>query len=293
LNADVVKSMVDNAVKDFTEKGSVAEAYESLFPRIEDKYPKIAIKINCLAGKGLCTHPEVIEAITKGLGKMFDSKYPLHNITVFDDRRETHLTAAGFPLKSNTGDYNIVTVYGEKNTDGENNWGEEVLICNTSQRFCRIVEEADYIINVPVLKDHSNAGITFALKNFFGIISDPVSMHSDMCDPYISEVYKHMEKKVKLIIGDAILGAFKGGPSTSASFDPKKILVCNDPVAIDMRALRLINNERQSQSKPLYEIKTKGDEQFPDHTDARHIITSSMSKYDLGTTNYKIVEVAL
>ena len=293
LNADIIQSMVNSAVKAFTEKQSVAEAYELLFPRIKDKYPKIAIKINCLAGNGLCTHPEVVEAIIKGLGQMFNSTYPLHNITVFDDRKESHLKAAGFLLKSSTDDYRITTVYGETNTHGESNWGEEVLIYNTSQRFCKIVEETDYIINVPVLKDHSSAGITFALKNFFGIISDPISMHHPMCDPYVSEVYKIVEKKVKLIIGDAILGAFKGGPSTNASFDPKKILAGNDPVAMDMRALRLINNERQSQSKPLFEIKTKADAQFPSRTDARHIITSSMSKYDLGTTNYKTVEVAI
>lgn len=281
LNPDEIKRMVHAGVKSLTGINDVGEAYKSLFSGITLS-SIIAIKINCLAAPGLCTHPQVVEAIIDGLKQMSinNSPFPLHNIIVFDDREESKLKSAGFALKDNPGDYRVLTTI--------NSWSTTIsTIGDSQQRFSTVAEEADYIINVPVLKDHSNAGITFSLKNFFGIIDKPQNMHTAMCDPYIASVYKIVSSKVALIVGDAVFGAHKGGPYTSATFVPKTILIAKDPVAIDKCALDMINNERKKSSNtPVISLKPD-----PTQPDARHITTAGALKYNLGRLNYKIIDV--
>lgn len=296
INTDVVKTMLHAAVKALNSEADVGKAYEALFPEL-DLTTKIAIKINSLAGNGLCTHPEVAETIIDGLSQMKNSTFPLSNITVFDDRMESLMNNAGFPLKNDPNDYKVLSTFGETNKFGEKNWGEASHdVSGIAQRLSKIVEDADYIINVPVLKDHSNAGITFTLKNFYGIVNNPSDMHSDSsqasktwCDPYIAGVYKLVADKVNLIVGDAIFGAHKGGPSTAPTFILNSLLVSTDPVAMDMYALKLINDERIK--KNMYEITTEPDVAYPNRADARHIITAGSQTYKLGIINKEIVEV--
>ncbi len=290
LNSDVIKTMVQGVIMAMTGKATIAEALESLFPDLTVE-KTVAIKINCLANSGLCTHPEVVNAIIDGLSQMLNGTFPLDNITVFDDRMSSFLKNSGFPLKNNPGDYKIITLFGDDNV-----WASPVTVHNSSQRFAKIVEEVDYIINVPVLKNHSNAGITFALKNFFGIIDNPETMHKDSestketwCDPYIAEVYKRVADKVSFVIGDAIFGASKGGPSTQANFAPYTILAATDPVTMDIHALDLINAERQN--KGLGIIPLEPDPVNAGPVDARHIVTAGSDEFQLGKFNKEVIEV--
>jgi len=289
INPDIVKTMVHAGVMALTGKSTVAEAYESLFPSLSTA-TKIGIKINCLAGSGLCTHPAVVAALVDGLSQMLNATFPHYNIIVFDDRMESLMKSAGFPLKNNPGDYRVVSSFFKT----PENWGQTYLISGSSQRISRVVEDVDHIINVPVLKDHSNAGITFALKNFYGIVDNPGEMHDQKpqktwCDPYVAGVYKLAAAKTKMIVGDALFGAHKGGPSTAATFTPKTILIGADPVAMDMYALKMINDERTA--KGMYEITTEPDPANPTRADARHILTASSGSYELGTINKEIIEV--
>ena len=228
---------------------------------------------------------------------MLNASYPVSNITVFDDRMESLMNNAGFPLKNDPEDYKVLSTFGETSKFGDKNWGDSFhVISGINQRLSKIVEETDYIINVPVLKDHSNAGITFALKNSYGIVDSPGDMHSDpsqssntWCDPFVAGVYTLAAEKIKLIVGDAIFAAHKGGPSTAPTFILNTILIATDPVAMDMYALKLINDERIR--KNMYEITTEPDAAFPNRADARHIITAGSQEYKLGIINKEIVEV--
>ena len=282
INQNTITQMCHAGVKTLTGFENTVLAYESLFPKLTDK-TIIAIKINCLAGSKLSTHPEVVEAIIDGLKQMQGGTFPIYNIIVFDDRSKNHMNNAGFILKNTPGDYRVVTT--------KDSWSHtEHIISGTKQHFSTIVEQADYIINVPVLKDHINAGVTFALKNFFGIIDKPGNMHGNMCDPYISEVYKIVASKVSVIIGDAVFGAHNGGPDASPTFNPNSLIIGTDPVATDKHALSLINQVRLK-FKSLYEISTKFDPDNPKRKDARHLITSD--NIGLGTINKKIIEISL
>ncbi len=297
LDATVIKTMLNSGILALTGKNTIAEAYNFLFPNI-DSTTKIGIKINTLAGflnGGLCTHPKVVEAIVDGLKQ---TSIAVNNIIVFDDRTENIMKGGNYTLQNAPDDYQILSTYGETDKFGNKNWSTTTTSITTSvnQRFSKIVEDVKYIINVPVLKNHSSAGITFALKNFFGIIDNPGNMHTDSnnpnktwCDPYVAKVYEQVADKVKLIVGDAILGAEAGGPSTQPRFKLNTLLLGEDPVAMDMYALDLINAEREKNSQ--YLISTSQNSNYPTRADARHIVTAESTS--LGYLNKKVIEVSL
>jgi uncharacterized protein (DUF362 family) len=265
LNTSVIQTMLEDAVKELTVQTDVGKAYESLFPGI-DATKTIAVKVNTLAGSKLSTHPQVVEALIRGLSLMLGGTFPLYNIIVFDDRFEGKMTAAGFTLQDGPNTYRCVST--------KDNWSAAVhSIGGTSQRLSKIADEADYIINVPVLKDHSEAGITFSLKNFYGIISAPGDMHGNQCDPMIAEVYSLVRNKVKLIVGDAIFGAHRGGPDANPTFIANTLLVGKDPVAMDLQALAMINTERQKNNMSVISAGADGE--------ARHIYTAGQPPYSL------------
>ena len=119
--------------------------------------------------------------------------------------------------------------------------------------------------------------------------TDPSQTSKTWCDPYIAGVYNLVAEKVKLIVGDAIFAAHKGGPSTAPTFILNSLFISTDPVAMDMYALKLINDERSNYTN-LYEITTELDPANPNRADARHIITAG-SEYKLGIINKEIIEV--
>jgi uncharacterized protein (DUF362 family) len=297
LDAKVIKTMINAGLLALTGESTIAKAYDYLFPNINST-TKIGIKINTLAGfltGGLCTHPEVVDAVVDGLKQ---TSIAVNNIIVFDDRKESIMNGGNFILRNNPDDYRILSTYDERDGFGNINWSTtNTSLSGVNQRFCRIVEDVDYIINMPVLKNHSSAGITFALKNFFGIIDNPEDFHppnqnpNTYCDPYIAQVYNEVADKVKLIVGDAIFGAHVGGPSTTPRFKLNTILLGVDPVAMDMYALDLINAEREKDER--YIIATSPDTNFPNRADARHIVTADSSDYDLGSQNKEVIEVSI
>ena len=72
--------------------------------------------------------------------------------------------------------------------------------------FSRIVaEQVDALICVPVLKDHSLAGVSLGMKNYYGAIHNPNKYHDDHCDPFIVDVVSHrfIRSKWRLTVCDA------------------------------------------------------------------------------------------
>lgn len=124
-----------------------------------------------------------------------------------------------------------------------------------SQKIADVLVNATYLINIPIMKNHSCAGITLAFKNHFGTISNPGGVHShvffnDGCgggfysnySPLV-DIYKNsnIRNKTILTVGDGIfgcLGSEDGYPSFwintfgQGEF-PKSLFFSRDPVAID------------------------------------------------------------
>jgi len=297
----VVKSMVHAAVMKMTNQATVPAAWESLFPTLSAS-TLIGIKINTLGMGNVSTKPQVVDAIVDGLTQMQGGTFPAYNIVVFDDRgKDSHMKPAGYILRNDPGTYRITSTNYNTTLDpgapmtvqqaDADLWGTTFSVATVDQRLSKLVEALDYIINVPILKDHIQAGITFSMKNLYGLIDGPSRLHDNMCNPFIPALYNtetngtKLRDKIRLTVGDALIGCCTGGPAGSPNIKPCTIIVGTDPVALDKWALDTINSYRPAKMQiPLTQIPNVVQ-------DARHVFVASQPPYSLGSTNYAVTEV--
>ena len=115
-----------------------------------------------------------------------------------------------------------------------------------SIRVNDVLINADYLINIPVMKHHDGAGVSLGFKNHFGTIDHPSDLH-----PYIGrsasatydaqvDVFNnpHIRFKTILTLGDGLFSALMNydPPSLWSTFGnqvPKSLFFSVDPVAID------------------------------------------------------------
>jgi len=97
-----------------------------------------------------------------------------------------------------------------------------------------LILESDVFINVPILKNHSGAGMTCAMKNFMGIVWDRGEFHLKGLDACIADAC--LIRRPALNVVDAHKVMMSGGPRGYAGsrFDEQKMLMLShDIVAID------------------------------------------------------------
>lgn len=288
----------------------IGEAWQSFFPSLSPA-TLIGIKINTLSGSQMSTKPAVVDAIVNGLKQMQvgSDTFPEYNIIVFDDRIwNDQMIRAGFTVRNVSGMYRIVSTGTNTSLDPSVPdvskpqlaplWGDPVSIAGVSQKFSKIVEALDYIINVPVLKDHVQAGITFSMKNLYGLVNAPGNMHASMCSPFIPALYSAsttvngvpvpIKSKIRVIVGDALAGVYYYGPYNGSVMVPSPctLIVGTDPVAVDSWALDTINAYRSEMKKWTIGVVPDPNGRW----DARHIFQAS-TLYNLGSMNYDEVKV--
>ncbi|MBM3210840.1 DUF362 domain-containing protein [Candidatus Poribacteria bacterium] len=234
VNATVAKMLLDNAIKSFTGVNNLEEAWKSIFPSLTNS-DVVGIKINTLFR--LSTHPEVVAAIVQSLTSI---GIPENNIIVWD-KSDWDMTDSGYTInRSNAG----VRYFGT-NGDYDN---KIYTIGGQSKRLSKILTQmCQHIINVPVLKDHSISGVTFSMKNHYGSVDNPGSLHGNSCDPFIAELNntEPIKEKTRLIIMDASVGVYVGGPDGWPQFQYNSLMLGQDPVALDYNCLQIINDERK------------------------------------------------
>ena len=108
------------------------------------------------------------------------------------------------------------------------------------------------MVNIPVLKDHGLAGITGSLKNHYGSIDNPREFHDNGCTgpgaPEINAI-PVIRKKERLIVCDALLGVYNGGPRWRRAYvwPYGGVIVGTDPVAVDSVLLGILDEKRGSE----------------------------------------------
>ncbi|MCP4580692.1 MAG: DUF362 domain-containing protein [candidate division Zixibacteria bacterium] len=229
INSETVQIMMDTAITAFTQVQDPGEAWKSIFPGITAT-SIIAIKVNTLF-TSIPTHPEVTYAVCEGLKLMdFDGEsFPENNIIIYDEQ-SYRLSQSGYEV--NTSDEGI-RCYG----NNEAGYSTEYYnVAGRNQRISRIItESADYLINIPVLKNHSIAGVTLALKNHYGTCNAPGQLHGNYCDPYVPALnaLPVINDKQCLNICDALYGIRSGGPGGYPQFIANRIIMSQDIVAGD------------------------------------------------------------
>jgi len=210
----------------------------------------VGIKVNCLAGRGASTHPEVVAALVEALR---GAGFPAQNIVVWD-RLDRDLRSAGFtPSRSPRAGGGVL----EARVLGTNADYEEEPESSGSIGSCfsRILtRKVTAVISVPCLKDHDLAGVSIGLKNFYGAIHNPNRYHDSNCNPYIADLFRHpqVQGKVRLTVCDALLPQCHAGPAYRPAFvfGMGAVLASLDPVALDRVGLRIIEEQRRSRGLP-------------------------------------------
>lgn len=231
-----VRQMVDRAVVALTGAGSPREAWGGLFTERD----VVAVKVNCLAGPGLSSSREVVEAVVAGLGT---AGVPLGSIIVWD-RDTEELERAGFTISSSGS--STYRCYG---TDRAGLTSRIYSSGSVGSLLSRILtDRATALINVPILKDHDLSGVGIGMKNLFGCIHNPNRYHDNNCDPYVAEVsaMEPIRSKLRLVVCDALRPQCHGGPAVSRrhQWAYGGVLVASDPVAHDATGARIIEEQR-------------------------------------------------
>jgi uncharacterized protein (DUF362 family) len=113
------------------------------------------------------------------------------------------------------------------------------------------------VLNLPILKDHGMAGVTFSMKNMYGVVQHPQQLHGGGCNPGVADLncIPAVREKVCFTIGDAISSVYDGGPGFRPErlWQPNALIVGEDRVAVDQTAWQMIERKRAEVGLPTLE----------------------------------------
>ncbi|MDO4569634.1 MAG: DUF362 domain-containing protein [Planctomycetia bacterium] len=220
--------------------------------RFVKKGQKVCIKPNIgwiktpeLAGN---TNPELIVAVIKACQQAGASE-----VTVFDhtcDEWRGCYTTSGIQEAAENAGAKVLP------GNDERYYTEVQLPLAKNLKTCKLhnaILECDCWINIPILKTHSGARMTIAMKNLMGIVWDRRFFHTNNLNQCIADICTY-EKMPVLNIVDAYRVMKSNGPrgrSLADVVNPKGLFISPDIVAVDTAATRFFN---QIVEMPLDEV---------------------------------------
>jgi len=272
VNQSKVNNMVDRGVMELTNTATRADAWRAL---IHNYAPgkAIAIKVNFNNSGGCSDSDGQIDALIQPVNAVIEGLKSMGvaeaDIWIYDATRR-------IPAKFTNGcPYNDIKFFSSEvcgTRVARAAWSTTAVQFSPpsgvstppSENLPQLLLNASYLINMPILKNHSCAGVTLSFKNHFGTINNPGGLHEwvflgrncvgdhfgTIYSPLV-DIYKNANigSKTILTIADALF-ACKGqediGPSTWSTFDrkvPNSLLLATDPVAIDCVMCDLLGAE--------------------------------------------------
>jgi uncharacterized protein (DUF362 family) len=263
-----VAGMLSRALRALTDRSEDRDAWQALFEhhnardgRAKGGYrpgEKIAVKINLNNGGSdnrIDASPQLVAALLRQLvGGM---RVPQEAITVYDaqqpiGRAVSESCCKEFPRVG----WNVGTEWVERAIRYSAEVESEI-----ARRLPRCVLEADYLINMALLKrHHDEAAVTLCAKNHFGTIGSPSALHPYIrCwrrglgsyDPLVDiTAHRSIGGKTLLYLIDGLYGGDHWGAEPKRwRLDPFKghwpasLLASQDPVAIDSVGLDFLRGE--------------------------------------------------
>ena len=229
-------ALLDRAIAAYTGHDDPVAAWKRIVPVGQ----VIGLKTNGLGGKGISTHLALVLAIAERLQQ---AGVKPGEILVWD-RNARDLEACGLTISTDPG---RIRCYGSDVAGFEDEpaaFGSAVNV-----KLAKILtRECAMVIGLPILKDHSGAGVTFAMKNMYGVVQHPQELHAGGCNPYVADLncIPAVRRKVRFTIGDAITSVYDGGPGFHPErlWQPNALIVGEDRVAIDQTAWQIIERKR-------------------------------------------------
>lgn len=272
-----VGELLDRAIAAYTGSRNTMAAWKHIVAQGRAEGKVIGLKTNGLGGKGISTHAVLVYAVAERLQQ---AGVKPGNILVWD-RNARDLQACGLTISS---DASRMRCYGSDVSGFEDqveNWG------SSHARFSKILtRECAMVINLPILKDHSMAGVTFAMKNMYGVVERPQDLHADGCNPGVADLnaFPAIREKIRLTIGDAMSSVYEGGPGFHPEhlWYPNALIVGEDRVAIDQTAWGILERKRAEMGMPTLEAAGR----LP-----RYIATAADEIHRLGTNDPKRISL--
>ncbi len=239
LREEVVCEVLERGICELLGEDEGKRAWLSLFSP-EDA---IGIKVNCLAGPRFCTHPDMVAGLVRCLANAGISP---GNVVIWD-RRDGELAHCGFEVR-HAAEEGKPLCYG--NDAPGAGFGKPTSSGIWRGRLSRILtEHTNALINCPVAKDHSIAGLTLALKNHYGTIDNPSQYHGKRVHRAIADVNAHPEikRRTRLVVVDLVHGVCQGGPGGDErfAFCMEGFLMSCDPVAADAVGRKILDEQRK------------------------------------------------
>ena len=266
LDAKKVQALLDKAMASYTGRKNPVEAWKHVIPAQVLVSQTVGLKVNGLGGRGISTHGALINAVCERLQQ---AGVKPGNIVVWD-RNARDLEACGMTI--NTGDRSKVRCYGSDVAGFE----EQESACGAARiRLAKLLtRECAMVINLPILKDHGMAGITFAMKNMYGVVDHPDHLHANNCNPGVADLnaLAVIHSKVRLTIGDALTSVCEGGPVFHPEhlWYPNAIVVGEDRVAVDHTAWQMLEGRRKEAGLPSLAAAGREPKYIAAAADANH-----------------------
>jgi len=229
---------------------STASAVRKLLPA-----GPIGMKTNCLVGKPNSTPTALVDGVARVLNEAgFDDS----QIVVWD-RTSRELAGAGFELNASTRGRRCLgtDANGVGYSSSFYSYGK---VDSLVSRIMTIMVAAN--INLPVLKDHSIAGLSGGMKNMYGAIHNPNKYHADNCNPFCAHVscLEPIKEKNKLTVMDAVHVQYDGGPGFMGQYRCYYggVIMSDDPVAADRVGLEILTRLRADHRRPPLEAVGRG-----------------------------------
>lgn len=275
VDLNLLQNMVAKGLSSLTSESDFRDAIS----RFYSKKQTIGIKVNCLGGKMVATHPELCITTVNLFEKAGFNK----NKFLVWDRSNQELKEVGFSVNSKGKDF---LCFG---TDAQGVGYTRDLFAHKEigSLFSRIITDyTDAQINMPILKDHALAGITCGMKNYFGAIHNPNKYHDNGCDPFVADLNSmpQIKDKNKLIICDALRIQCNGGPAYHPQWSDLYggVLIGTDPVAVDYVGYRIIERIRKNHNlSPLEKSGRK----------PNYIFTAADKEHNLGNVGLEKIDL--
>jgi len=225
----------------------------------------IGLKVNGLGGKGISTHAALVLAICERLQQ---AGVPAGNIVVWE-RDARSLEVCGLTVNT---DPKRVRCFGNDVAGFED---QQVQCGPVRIRLAKILtRECAMVINLPILKDHDQAGMTFSMKNMYGAVDRPYLLHPNNCNPGVADLncIREIREKVTFTIGDAMSSVYQGGPMFRPEhlWYPNALIVGEDRVAVDHTAWQMLDSKRVEAGLPRLEEAGRTPQYIETAADATH-----------------------
>ena len=241
-----IRPMVEQMMCALTGEKKAQDAWASLFKPDQ----RVGIKVNCLFPP-VTTTPPLADYVAQCL---VQAGLKPSNIIVWD-RDDSGMRRAGFTIAK---DPQAVRCMGTESRFRRNQaterYSDKMKAGPVDTWLSRIVtDEIDALINMPVLKHHSIAGITASMKNHLGTVPNPNALHRDNC-LYLADLsmLEPIRTKTRLILLDATKAQYDRGPGHSPQFvwPYSGLMASLDSVAIDRVAAMEIKAKRNASGRP-------------------------------------------